>query len=724
MRRTLTSITTATTALVTLGVALVPAQAQAISIFASDCNFGFQDVYNAGDAVCVTGEFDVVPPMSICAEAFVYVPPTGAANPFFDASAGGANYILGCGGAGAFYDEYVWLPPLTPGQYDLFIDQFPFNTGFGAEDYRLENAFSVSNAPIVFSVDVAAIKGAAMDGIAYADSLVALSYALQIIDALSTVADWGGALGTGGGVAAAILGVLCITDTIEHPCATSYNSAVISIGTTIIENIAKSLTAHYAAIVADPPDPDFEDVVALRFDDALANGAPWAPLAGAPLPTGQTKVAQLLSTQAAAYQALLPTVEKLQGAQQVGSHYGLLVQAEKTQAYAGLALEAGDAMLVELDALQATLEASGSYGVEHDVAGLVATVEGSGLTEEERAVVLSFGYSEAQLDAAAAELGAFEAPAQVSWAAFVDAARGSFEALRPALVDVIAQAEAVRAENEPLALRVAPVAQASAPAAALVGEPIALSATATHLDPDAVLAYAWDLDGDGEFDDATGPNAEHVAPAPGLVVAAVEVTDGARRDIAMATIMVEPGNAPPELTALVPADYAPFADVGETIDLSATAEDADGDPITYTWFVDGVEAGSGSALAFEMPDQEFHAVRVVAADDDPYSADAVFTFQVRSSIWEGQVGDDGTGSGGADETAGGVDDTAGSNGTAGDGDGTGNTDSAGADGGSGSDSGCGCTSGGRGAPAWTGLSLLVLGLLRRRRTAAGRQTTG
>ena len=229
MRSTLPSKLVALLVPCALGVALLPAPEQAVGIFASDCNFGFQDVYNQGDAVCVTGEMDVVPPMAICAEGFVYVPPAGAANPFWDVSAGGANYILGCGGAGAFYDEYVWLPPLIPGQYDLVIDQFPFGGAFGAEDYRLENAFSVSNAPIVWSVDVNAIKGAAMDGLTYAQSLIVLSYTLQIIDALSTVADWGGALGTGGGVAAVILGVLCITDTISHPCATSYNSAVISI---------------------------------------------------------------------------------------------------------------------------------------------------------------------------------------------------------------------------------------------------------------------------------------------------------------------------------------------------------------------------------------------------------------------------------------------------------------------------------------------------------------
>lgn len=706
--------------LLTLGALLMPSEAQAISIFAADCNFGFQDVYNAGDAVCVSGELDVVPPGSICAEAFVYVTPAGSANPFWDVSAGGANYILGCAGAGAFFDEYVWLPPLIPGQYDLVIDQWPFGGGFGAEDLRLTNAFSVSNAPIVFSVDVAAIKGAAMDGLAYANSLYTLSYTLQIIDALSTVADWAGALGTGGGVAAVILGVLCITDTISHPCATSYNSAVIGIGTTIIEGVAQSLTAHYAAIIADPPDPAFEDVVPLRYDDAQALGAPWAPLAGAALPTSQTVVAQLLSTQAAAYQALLPTVEKLQGAQNAGSHFGLLIQAEKTQAYAGLALEAGDAMLAELDALQATLEASGNYDVEHDLAGMLAAIEGPGLSEEERAVVQSFGYSEAELDDALGQLGALEVPDQVSWAAFVDAGRGSFEAMRPALVDIIAQAESIRAENAPLTLRVAPVASIGAPATATVGESFMLSANATHLDPDAVLTYAWDLDGDGVFDDATGPDTDHVVAGPGLVAVAVEVSDGSRRDIGMATIMVSPGNVPPEFTAFVPEDYAPFADVGEMVELSATASDADGDPITYTWFVDDVEAGSSEAFSFAMPDEEFHAVRVVAADDDPYSADAVFTFQVRSSIWEDQVGDTG-GTGGSGDT--GLDGTAGdgtmSGGTvSGGADGTAGTDSAGADGGSGS-SGCGCTSG-PSTPGWSGLLLLALGagVRRRRRLVA------
>ncbi|MEX1361489.1 MAG: hypothetical protein AB1Z98_00060, partial [Nannocystaceae bacterium] len=640
--------------LTVLTLTLAPVRAEAVSIFASDCSFGFQDVYNAGDAVCVTGDLDVVPPGGICGEAYVFVVASGGANPFFDVSAGGPNYILGCAGAGAFFDEYVWLPPLIPGQYDLVIDQWPFGGGFGGEDLWQMNAFSVSNAPIVFSVDVGAIKGAAVEGLAYALSLQQLTKLLALIDTLSTAADWAGTFGAGGALAAILLAEVCAAADVD--CPTSYNSAVIAIGNRIIGHMGEALELHYLGIIADPPDPNFEDVVALQYEDAIANGAPWAPQAGAPLPAGQVLLGQSLATQAAAYQALLPTIEKLQGAQQVGSHFGLLIQAEKTQAYAGLAIEAGDAMLTQLDALQAALEAEGTYATQVDVGSMIDAIGAGGLTDEDRALVRSFGYDEAQIDAAITSLGALEVDGPLSWQAIVDDARGQFEVMRPALVDLVAQAEAIRNENEPYALRNAPVAGLSAPASATAGATVELTAMGSHIDPEANLSYAWDLDGDGQFDDDTGPAVSWVPPAPGMRAVAVEVSDGMRRDIAMAAIDVAVGNVPPELTTLAPADYSPLADVGEVIALSATATDADGDPVSYAWTVDGADAGTGPTLDFVMPDELPHRVRVVASDDDPYSADAAFTFYVRSSIWEGQVGDtDGgtaSGSGGADETAG------------------------------------------------------------------------
>ena len=695
-------------------VLLFSGPANAVSIFASDCNFGFQDVYNAGDAVCVTGDFDIVPPGAICGEAYVVVTPTGSPNPFWDVSAGGANYVLGCGGAGAFYDEYVWLPPLVPGQYDLVVDQFPFFGGLGAEDLRVENAFTVSNAPIVFSVNVAAIKGAAMEGLEYAQSLHDLVLALTIIDTLSTAADWAGAFGTYGAGAAIALGAICYAA--DVPCPTSYNSAVISIGNEIIGGVADSLTLHYGAIILDPPDPDFDDVVPLVLSDAIDLGAPWSPGAGATLPTEQATVAQLLATQAAAYEALLPTIEKLQGAQNAGDHFGLLIQSEKSQTYAQLAIDAGDAMLESLDTMQATLEAAGTWDTTFDTASAFADVTPASLTDEDRNLIYSYGFSDADIDAGLTALGMLDVPRQASWQLVVESARGSFEAMRPALVDLIAQAEAVRQENEPLTLRLAPVASISAAAPAVVGDTVMLSATGTHADPDATLTYAWDLDGDGAFDDGTGPSVDFVPLAPGLAVASVEVSDGTRRDIALATISVAAGNAPPQFDAWDPLDYSPFAAPGDTVQLSVTATDPDGDPVTLAWTLDGEPAGSGASIEVDMPDEELHVARVVASDDDPYSADAALAFYVRAAKWQdGSVGEDDT-SGGADGTAGDEDSgdgtgasmgsTEGGDATQGTG-GTGDTDPGSADGGSGSGCGCRSADGGRPAPL---LALIGLGL--------------
>lgn len=710
----------------TLGLCLAPSTADALDVFASDCNFGFQDVYNAGDAVCVTGELDVVPPGGICAEAYVIVTPAGSANPFWDITGAenqpSANYVLGCAGAGAFFDEYVWLPPLVPGQYDLVIDQFPFFGPFGGEDLRVEDAFSVSNAPIVFSVDTAAIKAGAMDGLAAAQSLHDLVLALTIIDTLSTAADWAGAFGTGGALAAIGLGIVCYATGAD--CPTSYNSAVITIGNKIIGHMADALTLHYGGIIADPPDPMFEDVVALRLDDALAQGGPFTALADAPVPQGQVAIASLLATQAAAYQAMLPTLEKLQGAEIAGSHYGLLIQSEKLQQYAGLAIEAGDAMLVELDALEAALADAGTLEVEHDLAAM-AQVFADGPTDEERDVIRSFGFADADIDAGIAAVAMLPDPGPASWQAVIEQARASYEAMRPTLVQAIDEAEAVRAENVGLTLRVAPVADITAPATGTVGESIGLQGSSSHLDPDAVVVYAWDLDADGEFDDGDGATIDFVPVAPGLVPVAVEASDGMRRDIALTTIAVSSDNAPPEFTELLPVDYAPFAAPGDIVELSVTATDADADPITYAWSVDGAPAGSGSSLAFEMPDQEAHAVRVVASDDDAYSPDAAFTFWVRASIWQGggaDTGDDTDGSGGgADDTAGSADDTAGGD-TGGDASGTdgatggeGDAGAAGEDGG-----GCGCVHDRATPPAGLGvLGITVLALGRRRARRRG-----
>ncbi len=68
------------------------------------------------------------------------------------------------------------------------------------------------------------------------------------------------------------------------------------------------------------------------------------------------------------------------------------------------------------------------------------------------------------------------------------------------------------------------VSLAQAPALARPGQPVTLTATAT--DPDGTIAgYGWDLDDDGEFDDATGPSTTRTFATPGSYRVGVRVTD-------------------------------------------------------------------------------------------------------------------------------------------------------------------------------------------------------
>ena len=86
----------------------------------------------------------------------------------------------------------------------------------------------------------------------------------------------------------------------------------------------------------------------------------------------------------------------------------------------------------------------------------------------------------------------------------------------------------------------APVARITGPATVCVGRTVELDA-GTSSDPNRldVLSYAWDLDGDGAFDDATGPTASFKGiRGPGAKAVAVQVSDGTLTSVARTTVTV------------------------------------------------------------------------------------------------------------------------------------------------------------------------------------------
>lgn len=159
----------------------------------------------------------------------------------------------------------------------------------------------------------------------------------------------------------------------------------------------------------------------------------------------------------------------------------------------------------------------------------------------------------------------------------------------------------------------------------------------SDLDPGDVLNYAWDLDGDGQFDDATGATATFTYTSNGTVAARLRVTDnGGASDIQSVTIVVGPPNEAP-----VPVIDTPAGDprwrVGDAISFSGHATDAEdgvlgGDRLSWALVLDHcpsnchthpmqdfVGQASGS---FAAPDHEYpsHLTLVLTATDSAGSS--------------------------------------------------------------------------------------------------------
>lgn len=173
-----------------------------------------------------------------------------------------------------------------------------------------------------------------------------------------------------------------------------------------------------------------------------------------------------------------------------------------------------------------------------------------------------------------------------------------------------------------------PLADGGGPYSADEGSQIQLQANRSFDPEGQALTYVWDLDLDGDFDDAAGANAFTTFPDNGIFTVRVRVTDaGGKTDVDTARITVR--NVAPLILG-VNAD-SPINE-GSVLDVLVNASDPGADTLTYQYDWEGTGtfvAGDARAQRRYPRDGTFNA-RVRVTDDDGDSSETGFQVVVNN----------------------------------------------------------------------------------------------
>ena len=165
-----------------------------------------------------------------------------------------------------------------------------------------------------------------------------------------------------------------------------------------------------------------------------------------------------------------------------------------------------------------------------------------------------------------------------------------------------------------------PAAAIAPPERITTGERAELVASATA-GSDAVASIAWELDGDGLYDDASGATASRTFATPGMHPVSVRVTDAAGRVVTAAQTVVVDSLVPEASIAF--DGRAPLA--GEFAAFTGTDSDSDGSVLTREWDLDGdgqFDDAQGAAASTAFAAAGTHTIRYRVVDDSGRSSTA------------------------------------------------------------------------------------------------------
>ncbi|TDD23476.1 PKD domain-containing protein [Kribbella turkmenica] len=143
------------------------------------------------------------------------------------------------------------------------------------------------------------------------------------------------------------------------------------------------------------------------------------------------------------------------------------------------------------------------------------------------------------------------------------------------------------------------------------------------------LTYAWDLDGDGQYDDSTAATAQYTYSGSRVVTVRLRVTDG-HGGVGTASTEIDVANGPPTATITAPTPATTWK-VGDTISFAGTATDPEqgtlpGSALTWALIMHHcpsdchahqITTMTGATGTFTAPDHEYPSyleLRLTAKD--------------------------------------------------------------------------------------------------------------
>ena len=188
----------------------------------------------------------------------------------------------------------------------------------------------------------------------------------------------------------------------------------------------------------------------------------------------------------------------------------------------------------------------------------------------------------------------------------------------------------------------APIAQFGASTLSpQVGQTVTFTDQST--DPDGSIATrAWDLDGDGQYDDGRGATATHSYPAVGTVTVRLRVTDNAGAPATAAravTVSATPPPNQPPTASFTASTLTP--QVGQTVTFTDESTDSDGTIGSRAWDLDGdgdYGDATGPTATHAYTAAGTVTVRLRVADDDGAQATTTRSLTVSAAPGPGPGG--------------------------------------------------------------------------------------